>query len=102
MNEVDQKISVIQNLCMRHGVERLYLFGSILSSSFSEKSDIDFLVSFKDIELLKYADNYFNFKFSLEELFNRPVDLLEAQSIKNPYFLEVLNETKKLVYGSRD
>ncbi len=102
MNEVDKKISVIQTLCLTHRVERLYLFGSILGSHFSEKSDIDFLVRFKKIELLKYADNYFNLKFSLEEIFNRPVDLLEEQSIKNPYFLEVLNETKKLVYGSRD
>jgi predicted nucleotidyltransferase len=78
----------------------LYLFGSILGTNFTDNSDIDFLVKFKNIELLKYADNYFDLKFSLEELFNRPVDLLEEQTIKNPYFLEELNETKQLIYGS--
>jgi len=99
MNAVEQNISLIQYLCENHGVDKLYLFGSILGSSFNEKSDIDFLVRFKNIELLKYADNYFDLKFSLENLLNRPVDLLEEQSLKNPFFLDAINESKKLIYG---
>lgn len=99
MNEVERNIQSIKNLCIDHGVDKLYLFGSILGKNFNEKSDIDFVVRFKNIELLRYADNYFDFKFSLEDLLNRPVDLLEETSIKNPYFLESLNESKKLIYG---
>ncbi len=99
MNAVEQNISLIQYLCENHGVDKLYLFGSILGSSFNDKSDIDFLVRFKNIELLKYADNYFDLKFSLENLLNRPVDLLEEQSLKNPFFLDAINESKKLIYG---
>ena len=99
MNAVEQNISLIQYLCENHGVDKLYLFGSILGSSFNDKSDIDFLVRFKNIELLKYADNYFELKFSLENLLNRPVDLLEEQSLKNPFFLDAINESKKLIYG---
>lgn len=99
MNEVEQNIQSIKNLCINHNVDKLYLFGSILGNGFNEKSDIDFVVRFKNIELLKYADNYFDFKFSLEDLFNRPIDLLEEPAIKNPYFLESLNESKKLIYG---
>ena len=99
MNEVEQKISSIQHLCMSHRVDKLYLFGSILKDSLSPKSDIDFLVRFKSIDLLKYADNYFDLKFSLEDLLNRPIDLLEEQSIHNPYFLDSLNESKQLIYG---
>ena len=52
------------------------------------------LAGFKKIELLKYADNYFDLKFSLENLLNRPVDLLEEQSLKNPFFLDAINESK--------
>lgn len=99
MNEVDKNISLIHHLCDNHGVDKLYLFGSILGNSFNEKSDIDFIVRFKNIELLKYADNYFDLKFSLENLLNRPVDLLEEQSLKNPFFLDAINESKKLIYG---
>ena len=45
-----------------------------------------------------YADNYFDFKFSLQDILNRPVDLLEEQAIKNPYFKEELNKKKVIVY----
>ena len=99
MNEVERNIQSIENLCINHRVDKLYLFGSILGNDFNEKSDIDFVVRFKNIELLKYSDNYFDFKFSLEDLLNRPIDLLEELSLKNPYFLESLNESKKLIYG---
>ena len=99
MNAVEQNISSIQFLCENHNVDKLYLFGSILGNSYNEKSDIDFIVRFKNIELLKYADNYFDLKFSLENLLNRPVDLLEEQSLKNPFFLDAINESKKLIYG---
>lgn len=99
MNTIEQNISSIHHLCTYHKVAKLYVFGSILSSRFNENSDIDFVVRFKFIELLDYADNYFNFKFSLEDLLKRPIDLLEEQSIKNPYFLESLNESKQLIYG---
>ena len=99
MNAVEQNISLIHYLFENHGVDKLYLFGSILGSSFNDKSDIDFLVRFKNIDLLKYADNYFDLKFSLENLLNRHVDLLEEQSLKNPFFLDAINESKKLIYG---
>jgi predicted nucleotidyltransferase len=72
----------------------------MLRTDFTDESDVDFLVRFKAIDLLKYADNYFDLKFSLEALLNRPVDLLEEQALKNPYFLKTLNETKQLIYGA--
>ena len=99
MNEVERHIQSIKNLCINHRVDKLYIFGSILGNNFNEKSDIDFVVKFKNIELLKYSDNYFDFKFSLEDLLHRPIDLLEEPAIKNPYFIASLNESKKLIYG---
>lgn len=99
MNPVDQNISSIRDLCRHHRVDKLYLFGSILGKRFNESSDIDFVVRFKDIALLEYADNYFDLKFSLEDLLKRSVDLLEEQSIKNPFFIESINETRQLIYG---
>ena len=93
-------IDKIWALCINNNVKSLYAFGSVCTDKFDEKSDVDFLVSFKNIELLKYADNYFDFKFSLEELLNRPVDLIEEMAMKNPYFIEAVNESKKIIYGS--
>jgi len=45
-----KKITDLKKLCTRHKVKKLYLFGSALNSNFSDKSDIDFLVSFKSFD----------------------------------------------------
>ena len=45
------------------------------------------------------GDNYFDLKFSLEEILKREIDLLEEKSIRNPYFLEAVNHQKQLIYG---
>jgi len=57
------------------------------------------MVTFNDIPVEKYADNCFDFKFSLQDIFNRPVDLLEEKAIKNPYFLQNVDSNKQIIYG---
>jgi len=52
------------------------------------------------MDLKSYADNYFNFKFSLEDLFKRSVDLVEESALKNPYFKSAISNSRQLVYGS--
>ena len=58
-----------------------------------------FLVKFGKIRLYDYSDNYFDLKEAFEKLFKRNVDLLEIQTLKNPYLIESINENKILVYG---
>ena len=99
MEAFGQYKGIIKNLCSVYHVDKLYVFGSVLTNRFNESSDIDFIVRFKDIELLKYSDNYYDFKFSLEDLLKRPVDLLEEQALKNPYLKQSIDETKELIYG---
>jgi len=100
MNVIQDNIDSVRMLCIRYHVGRLFVFGSVINPSFKPDSDIDFLVSFKQIKLEDYADNYFEFKFSLEDLFKREIDLLEEQAIKNPFLLRSIDSTKKLVYES--
>ena len=85
-------------LCKQHHVERLYLFGSALSSNFNDSSDIDLLIQFGEVNLADYFSNYMDLKEKLEELFNRPVDLVEEQAVRNPIFRQVLNREKKIIY----
>jgi uncharacterized protein len=98
MNIVERNIDQLIELCKNHKVSELYIFGSILTEKFSNKSDIDFLVQFEKIDILEYFDNYMDFKENLEKLFDRPVDLLENQAIRNPVFRKVVDRDKKLVY----
>jgi predicted nucleotidyltransferase len=100
MKEISKYNNDIQKLCEIHKVKRLYAFGSILTDKFNANSDVDFIVHFEPFEIAQYADNYYNLKFSLEEILKRPVDLLEEQSIKNPYFLRSIKNQRQLIYGN--
>mgnify|MGYP000238690347 CR=1 FL=1 len=99
MMDITKYSKDINRLCVQHKVKSLYVFGSVLSDKFSETSDLDFMVDFEHIDLKSYADNYFQLKFSLEDVFKRPVDLIEEKAIKNPYFKQSVNSSRKLVYG---
>lgn len=101
MRLIEINIKRILELCEIHKVRSLYVFGSILTSRFNSRSDVDLLVSFnkQEIPLSEYADNYFDFQFALEDLFNRKVDLVCDDAIKNPYFRQEVDSKKQLVYG---
>ncbi|WP_436415134.1 nucleotidyltransferase family protein [Petrimonas sp.] len=85
-------------LCQRHHVNRLYLFGSALTPRFNNESDIDLLIQFGNMDVTNYFSNYMDLKEKLEELFNRPVDLVEDQAVRNPIFRKILDREKKLIY----
>lgn len=99
MNRLDTYKPDIIKLCEAHKVKSLYAFGSVLTDRFNTESDIDLIVDFSDIELENYADNYFEFKFSLQDILQRPVDLLEEKAIKNPYLRKSVNQQRQLLYG---
>lgn len=64
------------------------------------KSDVDFLVEFEALPVGTYADAYFGLLESLETLLERPVDLVVATAITNPYFRQAVDRTRTLVYAA--
>lgn len=97
---LDRYLGEIKILCQKNKVKNLYVFGSIMTDEFTDKSDIDLIVDIDSNDPLDYADSYFNLKFALEELLNRQIDLLENKAIKNPYLRENIDSSKKLLYAS--
>lgn len=99
MNPIIQKrIDEIRQICLMYKVRSLYSFGSVNTSSFRDDSDIDLLISFKDISIEEYSDNYFDLHTRFEELFNRSIDLITMNSLSNPYFIKSIDHTKTLIY----
>ena len=88
--------------CNKHNLRYLYVFGSAArETGFTKDSDIDFLYAFdkEKIPFDNYSDNYFDFKFGLEELFKRNIDLVPEEMLTNPYLLESINREKIKIYG---
>ncbi len=96
---IEEKREEIGRLCARYGVRRLELFGSAAAGDFDrDRSDLDLLVEFQDLPLDRYADSYFGLPFALEDLFGRHVDQVMTSAIRNPYFLEGIEESRTVVY----
>jgi len=70
------------------GVRELSLFGSSVRGDDTPTSDLDFIVEFEK----KSFDSYMDLKLFLEELFDRPVDLVLADGIKPKLRAAILRE----------
>jgi predicted nucleotidyltransferase len=89
----------INDLCKQYNVKKLFAFGSVLTDNFSENSDVDLIVDFDKQAIKDHFLHYFDFKYSLESIFQRAVDLLEEQPIRNSYLKKNIDNSKILIYG---
>ena len=96
---LNENMDKIKALCMTHNVKNLFAFGSICTDKFNDQSDIDLLISFNLMDYGDYADTYFELADQFEKLFKRSVDLVTEKSLKNPYFINSVNQNKTLIYG---
>jgi nucleotidyltransferase len=101
MKLIELNLQRIFDLCRKHKVKSLAVFGSILTDRFNEQSDVDLLVDFQplDPDKFDYVTNYFDFRDALEQLFSRKVDLIEYGNNLNPLFRAMVDKKKRLIYG---
>lgn len=88
----------IKSYCRKYGVRNLYAFGSSVTSNFTATSDVDLLISFKDLKPEDYADSYFELHDIFERILGRKVDMLTDRSLHNPYFIESIDVQKQLLF----
>ena len=88
----------IAEFCRRWNIVEFSVFGSVLRDDFRSDSDIDVLVSIDPkahIGLFQIIE----MKLELEEMFKRPVDLVEKEGLKNPYRRKEILRTAQVVYA---
>ena len=90
-------------VCGNNGaIKKLYLFGSALTPHFDEgMSDIDILVETTDIQAEEKGEKLMMLWDNLEALFNRKIDLLTENSLKNPFLRKEIEQTRKLIYDGQ-
>jgi predicted nucleotidyltransferase len=91
----------VERLCREVGVKQLDLFGSATSDAFDpERSDLDFLVEFLPGAKKPWMGEYADLQEGLEGIFERPVDLVFAGGLKNPFFRRAALASKRTVYDA--
>ena len=96
---IAQHTEDIAEICRRHHVKRLEVFGSAASGDFNpQTSDIDFLVDYHPFPGPGKADAYFGLMEDLQQLFDRQIDLVVDRAIVNPYFRKSVESTREPIF----
>jgi predicted nucleotidyltransferase len=96
---LQENLGAIATICRRHGVLRLYAFGSALRSDFRPgESDVDLLVEFGPMEPYARVDAYFEMIDELRSLLGVEVDLVMAGAVKNPYIARDIERNRQVLY----
>ena len=74
------------------GVERLGLFGSFVRDEANEKSDVDFLVEFKEDSYT--FRNLIDLGDYLQNLYHRKIELVTPNSLSKHFGHKILNSTE--------
>ncbi|MCJ7623112.1 MAG: nucleotidyltransferase domain-containing protein [Anaerolineaceae bacterium] len=96
-------IEEISEFCHRWHIIRMELFGSVLREDFTTQSDIDILVEYNPEYHRTLADQI-QMHEEIENLFGRPVDLINRRSIersRNYIRREGILGTAKEIYAKR-
>lgn len=99
---ISDKRKELAELCRRFDVKKLEVFGSAARGADFDPatSDADFLVEFDPNSNQPPFDRYFDLVEELRETLGRPVDLVEARAIRNPYLRAAIDKSRVLIYAS--
>lgn len=94
------QLASISAACRQHHVARLHVFGSVLRPDYRPgSSDIDLLVEFEDLQPTDLVEAYFGLERQLAVITGKPVDLVMADAVRNPYVRREIEASKRLIYG---
>lgn len=103
LKQIKDKHTEFQKICRLHGVKKLYAFGSGVESRFEPlKSDFDFLVEMIPEDPLEKGDLLISLWSALESFFDRKIDLITPESLKNPWLKESIQKTRVILYDGED
>lgn len=92
-------LEAVAEACRQHQVRRLHIFGSALRDDFDpSRSDLDLLVEFQPLDPASLYRAYFDLERQLLSIIGRPVDLVMADAVSNPYVRRDIDASKQLIY----
>jgi predicted nucleotidyltransferase len=89
----------IIEFCRRWKVREFSLFGSAVRDDFGPQSDVDVLVRFERDAPWSLFD-FVTMRDELANLFGRDVDLVEEESLRNPFRRETVLRDKRVIYAA--
>lgn len=99
ISQLELNRDALVDLCHKWHIRELSIFGSALRDDFGPVSDVDFLVSFEP-GLILDIDRFLTIKEELEIVCGRPVDLVEKETLRNPWRKREILKTLEVIYAA--
>ncbi len=96
---INVQLDAVRAICRRYGVAQLALFGSVLREDFGPDSDIDVLCKLRADSPVTTLLDWIHLKHALEDLWDRPVDLVEPHLL-HPLIRDEIFAVERLIYGA--
>ena len=98
---IESRQAEIAALCRRYGVSRLDVFGSAARGADfdSARSDVDMLVSYLPGRSPSMGE-YLALRDALCEIVGRPVDLVMAGAVENPFVRAGIEHSRRALYAA--
>ena len=93
------ELEKIIGFCRKWKVREFSLFGSVLREDFNPESDVDVLVSFEPDAPWSYFE-WADMTEELQQIFGRNVDLVEKESLRNPYRRHSILSSREVLYAA--
>ena len=99
--QVDVEREALADLCRRHNVRRLSMFGSAVREDFdAERSDVDVMVEFEPSRMPSLA-GLVALQDELSQLFGgRKVDVTTPSILRNPYRRRSIESDLEVLYAA--
>ena len=99
---IQERRPQIEALCREFQVSHLEVFGSAgeVERFDPAHSDVDFLVEFAPEAEPRLAELYLDLIAALRNLLGREVDLVMIRAIRNPYFRQVIDRSRRTLYAA--
>lgn len=89
----------LAELCRRHRIKELSLFGSALRDDFGPESDVDLLLVFEE-GYRPGIDEYIDMQADFEAFFGRDVDLVNQKRLENPFLRHEILKSRRRIYAA--
>ena len=95
---IEQHNENLSGFIQRWSIIEFGFFGSVMRPDFQSENDIDVLVAFSPEARWSLLD-LVRMQQELEDIFSRPVDLVEKGTIQNPFRLRSVMENYRMIYA---
>lgn len=94
---IDLRVDAIRDICRKYGVRELSVFGSVLWLDFTDQSDLDLLAELAPDSSVHSLFDWIRLKHVFEDLWHRPVDLIDPEDL-DPWIRDTVLAERRILY----